>query len=336
MLGRFPKITARFVHAQPATFPLRTDLAGGSARRARPSTLGVDQMIVSQERTSGRAPTPAAAADRQSAPILQAALEVAHQDRLWLEQKLLDQKKEQEALREEVDRLREALEARELTAKAAGEQVEAASTEVARLAGRLAKVGQERDTLRLERGALTQERDALAKERDALNLERDALAQERDTLAAQHNTLSRERDGQARLLEQAATEFHEILIRRENLEAEVAFLRSEALPGRGRHDSDMRELGRTLEAMAQSISAVQASTVTAGGGEQRSDNDIIMLEARMRSLLAPLAGLGAMRYDIAKLCDRVEALAENVAAPSAPGPSEIATVDRTALLLVGG
>jgi chromosome segregation ATPase len=250
--------------------------------------MGLEQMIVRQERNSGRAPAPGPAAARLSEAVLQAALEVAHQDRIWLEQKLLDQKTEQEALQGEIERLREILNARELAAKASSEQAEAATAEVSRLAGRLATLGQERDALRQGRNALVIERDEAARERDA-------IAQE-----------------QARLLEEAAREFHGLLIERDYLTSEIGFLRSEALPGRDRHDSDMRELSRTLEVMAQSLAAVQTWTSTAKAGEQRSDSEVIMLEARLRSLLAPLASLADLRSELARLSDRVEALAESV------------------------
>jgi len=284
----------------------------------------LEQMIVRQERNSGRAPAPGPAAARLSEAVLQAALEVAHQDRLWLEQKLLEQKTEQEALQGEAERLREVLDARELAAKALGEQSEAASAEVGRLAGRLATLGQERDALRQGRNALIIERDTAARERDAIAQERDALAQQRDALAAERDTLTRERDalarerrGQARLLEEAAREFQGLLIEKDYLKSEIAFLRSEALPGRDRHDSDMRELSRTLEVMAQSLAAVQTWTSTANVDEQRSDSDIILLEARLRSLLSPLATLADLRSEMARLGDRVEALAESVGPTSA-------------------
>ena len=281
-------------------------------------------MIVRQDRTTGRAPAPGPAAARLSEAVLQAALEVAHQDRLWLEQKLLDQKTELEALHGEVERLREAIDARELAAKASSEQAEAASAEVARLGGRLATLGQERDALRQGRNALVIERDQAARERDAIARERDALARERDALTAERDALTQERDalarerrGQARLLEEAAREFQGLLIEKDYLTSEIAFLRSEALPGRDRHDSDMRELSRTLEVMAQSLAAVQTWTSTANVDDQRSDSDIILLEARLRSLLAPLATLADLRSEMARLGDRVEALAESVGPTSA-------------------
>jgi len=281
--------------------------------------MGLEQMIIRQERNSGRAPAPGPAAARLSEAVLQAALEVAHQDRIWLEQKLLDQKTEQEALQREIERLREILDARELAAKASSEQSEAATAEVSRLAGRLATLGQERDALRQSRNALVIERDEAARERDAIAQERDAVAQqcdalaaERDALVQERDTLDRERRGQARLLEEAAREFHGLLIERDYLTSEIGFLRSEALPGRDRHDSDMRELSRTLEVMAQSLAAVQTWTSTAKVGAQRSDGDVIMLEARLRSLLAPLASLADLRSELARLSDRVETLAESV------------------------
>jgi DNA repair exonuclease SbcCD ATPase subunit len=286
-------------------------------------------VVVSQELTSAQMPGQGLAAELLTVPVLQAALEVGRQGREWLEQRLAERRVEQEDLRGELERLRDALLTRDSAVTALGEQAAVAATQTTQLAEQVAAIGQERDRLaRLLEEASQRLADAV-RERDTLATERDTLATERDTLSHERESLTREREALSRERESLATELKSVTTELKSVSTEIESLRSRvsavsAVPtgaatskaGKAAtcalRPSDVRELGRTLELIAQAVGAVQTWTKEAATTDRGSQEAIVALADRLDTLLTPLATLPELQGQIEGLGERLDAIRAGV------------------------
>lgn len=255
-------------------------------------------MIVRAVRLAGDSSQRRETGAHPSVPVLQAALEVSRQDRLWLKQRLTDRKTESDTLRDELTVLARALpdpnRPHELAAEAASP-----TTPVMTLATQL------RHRLK----ALWDERERL------LRVIHEA-ARERDQMAASLEQATSAADEAARLAEQASQTAEAAAHERNLLAAELE--QQHAAPAESRparrvsRGADVDEIARTLELMATALSDMRERLPPASDEEvpERAVTAVVegRLEERLQALLSPLAILPALQTQVGTLTARIEHL----------------------------
>lgn len=225
---------------------------------------------------------------------------------------------EQEDLRGELDRLREALLTRDSAVTALGEQATLAATQTAQLAEQVSAIGQERDRLARLLEESSEKLAEAVRERDELALARDSLARDREALAAERDVLTKERASLATDLKSVTTELKSVTTEMESLRSVVSTAAAGAATGSGAdgqagstcalRPSDIRELGKTLELIAQAVGAVQVWTKEAAETDRGSQEAVRDLAGRLDTLLAPLATLPELRGELAGVGKRLDAI----------------------------
>lgn len=251
-----------------------------------------------------------------SIPVLEAALEVGRQDRLWLKQRLFDRKSEADSLREELRAIQQALPEPAAVlgalpepgaARGGTDGPESTASPAASLKRRLAAVWEERDRLMRLLQEQRGEREELA---NAVRRAKQAAADARRlaaeaTLAA--DAAGRQRDTLAAELAAALSAAEE-----SRAAAEQNGAAADAPPRRG---PDLDELAHAVELVALAVAEVRDRLPAADTHARSALRSVAALEVRLGEALAPLALVPELQAQVAALAARVEQLTAR-AAPS--------------------
>jgi hypothetical protein len=264
-----------------------------------------------------------------SVPVLQAALEVERHGREWLEQALATRQAERDelrreverlraafrmresngggraepdGLREEVGRLRSALRTSETAVAALNERVTTTTAEVADVTERAAMLERDRCALRRQLTEVTGQLSAAVLKRDTLIRERDALAREVQAARAQV--------GDGRVDNGVGGDEPAVEARPADGAASVVPELGALAAARGAGSQPtLEELGRSLELIAESIGSMRVWAQEVASSEELPPAAMVVLEDRLRLLLAPLVALPGLQREVARLGTRLDTLA---------------------------
>jgi hypothetical protein len=257
----------------------------------RPGTHKEEGMIAKAIRLVDGDPQQSPEDARPSVPVLEAALEVGRQDRLWLKQKLSDRKTESDALREELRVLNLALPEPSQPDARPADATAPAMALATQLRHRMQALWDERERLLRVLQEAAHEREQMVAALERATDEATAAAQQAEQATEAAGTASHQRDALAAELERQRA-------------ALLAHQPAAAMPA----GADAEEIARALEIMATALGDLRRRIVPLTASPPAPPAGDALPTADLATLLAPLAALPGMQAQLDRLAAKVDRL----------------------------
>jgi hypothetical protein len=272
---------------------------------SRPGTHKEEGMIAKAIRLVDGDPQQSPKDARPSVPVLEAALEVGRQDRLWLKQKLSDRKTESDALHEELRVLNLALPEPSPPDARSADATAPAMALATQLRRRMQALWDERERLLRILQEAAHEREQMVAALERATDEATAAAQRAEQASEAAGTAAQQRDALAVELEQQRA-------------ALLAHQPAAGLPA----GADADEIARALEIMAAALGDLRQRIVPFTPSPPAPPAGDARPTADLATLLAPLAALPVMQAQLERLAAQVDKL---TACGDTAGPPKLAS-----------